>query len=148
MKLSLLSLPLIAVLALTGCDRVDPNSPLGKRKAIYQAMLDTKEDLGGMLRGRIPFDAEAFSTGTVKLDELSRQPWQHYPEVKEKQSDARDDVWQRQERFNEMARALEATTAELVDVTRAAPVTAQSVAPAFQQVEDACEACHKEFRAY
>ncbi|MCW8155437.1 cytochrome c [Stutzerimonas stutzeri] len=148
MKLSLLSLPLIAALVLTGCDRVDPDSPLGKRKAIYQAMLDTKEDLGGMLRGRIPFDAEGFSTGAVKLDELSRQPWQHYPEVKEKQSDARDDVWQRQERFNEMARALEATTAELVGVTSAAPVTAEVVAPAFQRVEDACEACHKEFRAY
>jgi len=148
MKLSLLSLSLIAALALTGCDRVDPDSPLGKRKAIYQAMLDTKEDLGGMLRGRLPFDGEAFSAGAVKLDELSRQPWQHYPEVKEKQSDARDDVWQRQERFNEMARALEATTAELVGVTSASPVTAQSVAPAFQRVEDACEACHKEFRAY
>jgi len=148
MKLSLLSLPLIAALVLTGCDRVDPDSPLGKRKAIYQAMLDTKEDLGGMLRGRIPFDAEGFSAGAVKLDELSRQPWQHYPEVKEKQSDARDDVWQRQERFNELARALEATTAELAGVTSASPVTAQSVAPAFQRVEDACEACHKEFRAY
>lgn len=148
MKLRLLSLSLIAALALTGCDRVDPDSPLGKRKAIYQAMLDTKEDLGGMLRGRLPFDGEAFRAGAVKLDELSRQPWQHYPEVKEKQSDARDDVWQRQERFNEMARALEATTAELVGVTSASPVTAQSVAPAFQRVEDACEACHKEFRAY
>jgi len=148
MKLRLLSLSLIAALALTGCDRVDPDSPLGKRKAIYQAMLDTKEDLGGMLRGRLPFDGEAFSAGAVKLDELSRQPWQHYPEVKEKQSDSRDDVWQRQERFNEMARALEATTAELVGVTSASPVTAQSVAPAFQRVEDACEACHKEFRAY
>ena len=148
MKLRLLSLSLIAALALTGCDRVDPDSPLGKRKAIYQAMLDTKEDLGGMLRGRLPFDGEAFSAGAVKLDELSRQPWQHYPEVKEKQSDARDDVWQRQERFNEMARALEATTAELVGVTSASPVTAQSVAPAFQRVEDAREACHKEFRAY
>ncbi|MBX7272082.1 MULTISPECIES: c-type cytochrome [Stutzerimonas stutzeri subgroup] len=148
MKLSLLSLSLIAVLALTGCDRVDPNSPLGKRKAIYQAMLDTKEDLGGMLRGRIPFDGEGFSAGAAKLDELSRQPWQHYPDVKEEQSDARDDVWQRQERFKEMARELEATTAALVSVTATAPVTAQTVAPAFQRVEDACEACHKEFRAY
>jgi cytochrome c556 len=47
-----------------------------------------------------------------------------------------------------MARELEATTAALESVTTSAPVTAQSVAPAFQRVEDACEACHKEFRAY
>ena len=63
MTLRLLCLPLFAALLLAGCDRVDPDSPLGKRKAIYQAMLDTKEDLGGMLRGRIPFDGTAFTSG-------------------------------------------------------------------------------------
>ena len=147
MKLKTLSLVVLA-LALSGCGGVDPNSPQGQRQSIFKQMLKVSEDLGGMLRGRIPFDGEGFSAGAAKLDELSRQPWQHYPDVKEEQSDARDDVWQRQERFKEMARELEATTAALVSVTTSAPVTAQSVAPAFQRVEDACEACHKEFRAY
>ncbi|MCQ4311395.1 cytochrome c [Pseudomonas stutzeri] len=148
MKLMPLSLSLIAVFALAGCDRIDPNSPLGKRKAIYQQMLDTKEDLGGMLRGRLAFDPQGFVSGAAKLDELSRQPWQYYPEVKEDQSDARDDVWQQQERFNQMARELEAHTAALVAAAAKVPVTAESVAPAFQRVEDACEACHQKFRAY
>ncbi len=148
MKLLPLSVSLIAVLALLGCDRIDPNSPLGKRKAIYQQMLDVKEDMGGMLRGRLAFDAEGFTAGAVQLDQLSRQPWQYYPEVKEAQSEARDDVWQKQARFNEMARELEARTAALVTATAQKPVTAEGIAPAFQQVEDACEACHKEFRNY
>lgn len=148
MKLMPLSLSLVVLLALAGCDRIDPDSPLGKRKAIYQAMLDTKEDLGGMLRGRLMFDAQAFTAGAAKLDDLSRQPWQHYPEVKEAQSDARDEVWQRQERFNELARLMEARTAELVAFTAAETPTPERVAPLFQQVEDACEGCHKEFRAY
>lgn len=148
MKLKLLGLSLIGILALSGCDRIDPNSPLGKRKAIYQQMLDVKEDMGGMLRGRLAFEGGAFAAGAVKLDELSRQPWQHYPAVKEEQSDARDDVWQREARFNELARALEQQTAALVLQTSESPVTAEKVAPAFQRVEDACETCHKEFRAY
>ena len=148
MKLLSLCVSLIAVLAVAGCDRIDPNSPLGKRKAIYQQMLDVKEDLGGMLRGRLEFNPQEFASGATKLDELSRQPWQHYPEVKEAQSDARDDVWQQQARFNELARELEARTAALVSSTTGGPVTAQSVSPAFQRVEDACEVCHKEFRAY
>ncbi|MCQ4287418.1 cytochrome c [Pseudomonas stutzeri] len=148
MKLIPLSVLLVAVFALAGCDRIDPDSPLGKRKAIYQQMLDTKEDLGGMLRGRLPFDSQSFASGAIELDELSRQPWQHYPEVKEEQSDAREDVWHKQERFNQLARELEAHTAALVAVTAQKPVTAESVAPTFQRVEDACEACHKEFRAY
>ncbi len=148
MKLLPLSLSLIAIFALVGCDRIDPDSPLGKRKAIYQQMLDTKEDLGGMLRGRLAFDPQGFVDGAAKLDELSRQPWQYYPEAKEEQSDAREDVWQQQERFNQMARELEARTAALVATTAQAPVTAAGVESAFQRVEDACEACHKEFRAY
>lgn len=148
MKLKLLGLSLIGILALSGCDRIDPDSPLGKRKAIYQQMLDVKEDMGGMLRGRLAFEGDAFAAGAVRLDELSRQPWQHYPAVKEEQSDAREDVWQREARFNELARALEEQTAALVVLTSEQPVTAQKVAPAFQRVEDACETCHKEFRAY
>jgi len=148
MKLKLLGLTLIGMLALSGCDRIDPDSPLGKRKAIYQQMLDVKEDMGGMLRGRLAFDGDAFAAGAVRLDDLSRQPWQHYPAVKEEQSNAREDVWQREARFNELARALEQQTAALVALTSEQPVTAEKVAPAFQQVEDACETCHKEFRAY
>ena len=146
--MKLLSLLLISVVALAGCDRIDPNSPLGKRKAIYQAMLDTKEDLGGMLRGRLAFDEAAFTNGAAKLDELSRQPWQHYPNVREAQSDARDEVWQRQERFNELARELEVLTGQLREVSANPPLTPEAVAADFQRVEDACEGCHKEFRAY
>lgn len=148
MKLMPVCVSLVAVLALVGCNRIDPNSPLGKRKAIYQQMLDTKEDLGGMLRGRLAFDANGFVSGAAKLDELSRQPWQYYPPVKEEQSEARDDVWQQQERFNELARELQARTAELVTATTQGPVTAESVAPAFQRVEDTCETCHKQFRNF
>ncbi len=47
---------LLAGLTLAACDRVDPNSPLGQRKAIFKQMLKTSEDMGGMLRGRLPFD--------------------------------------------------------------------------------------------
>nr|MBF0681564.1 cytochrome c [Pseudomonas sp.] len=148
MKLKTLAVPLVGVLVLCGCDRIDPDSPLGKRKAIYQQMLDVKEDMGGMLRGRLAFDGGAFASGAVELDALSRQPWQHYPEVKEAQSDARDDVWQRQARFNELARDLEGKTAALVAQTTDQPITAEKVTPAFQRVEDACEGCHQEFRAY
>jgi cytochrome c556 len=42
---------LLACLTLSACGGVDPNSPLGQRKAIFKQMLKTGEDLGGMLRG-------------------------------------------------------------------------------------------------
>lgn len=140
---------LVAIMALSACGGVDPDSPLGKRKAIFKDMLNTSEDLGGMLRGRIEYDEALFVEKAQLLDALSKQPWQHFPTVKESdQSSARDDVWQRQERFQELARALEGTTARLVESTTETPLNESVLAIRVQAVEDSCESCHQEFRAY
>ena len=149
MKLKTLALAGLASLILTACGGVDPNSPLGQRQAIFKQMLKTSEDLGGMLRGRIAFDEQRFVTGAVELERLSRMPWQHFPQVKEEaDSSAKDEVWQRQERFQQLARELEGATAALVAASAAPPLDSAKLAPLMQGVEDACEACHQEFRAY
>ncbi|PKH21054.1 c-type cytochrome [Pseudomonas fluorescens] len=138
---------LLACLALSACGGVDPNSPLGQRKAIFKQMLKTSEDLGGMLRGRIPFDGGRFADGAVKLDALAHQPWQHFPSVREEDhTSARDEVWQKQAQFQQLARDLEAATGELVIASQVQPYKADSLQPAVQKVEDACSACHKQFR--
>lgn len=148
MKMRLLLLSLC--LALGACDRVDPNSPLGKRQALFKEMLRTSEDLGGMLRGRLAFSEQRFAEGAVKLDELSRQPWQHFPQVREGEggSQARDEVWQRQERFQQLAQALEAATGALRGAAQLKPLQVQALTAPVAGVEAACKACHEEFRIY
>ncbi|WP_028238452.1 c-type cytochrome [Stutzerimonas azotifigens] len=149
MRFKLTAAALLAALAVTACDRVDPNSPLGKRTAIFKEMLKTSEDLGGMLRGRLAFEPQAFAEGAAHLDQLSRQPWQYFPEVKDdERSSARDDVWEKQERFKALARDLEQRTAALVEAAGRQPLTPDQVVQPLQRVEDACEACHQAFRAY
>jgi cytochrome c556 len=149
MKLKTLSL-VVLVLAVSGCGGVDPNSPQGQRQTIFKQMLKVSENLGGMLRGRLAFNEQSFVEGAAELDQLARKPWQHFPQVREEggESRAKDDVWQRQARFQELARAMEASTTELVAVTHAQPVTAESLAAPMQRVEDSCKACHEEFRAF
>jgi cytochrome c556 len=142
-----LTVVLLAALALTACDGVDPHSPLGQRKAIFKSMLKTSEDLGGMLRGRLPFNGQTFAEGAVTLDELSHQPWQHFPQVRDAgDSSARAEVWERQARFQDLARQLEGVTGELVAVTRAQPLDAAQLKGPMDRVEAACKACHVEFR--
>lgn len=144
--------PLLAVsllaLSLSACDGVDPNSPLGKRKALFKDMLHTSESLGGMLRGRLTFDAQRFAADAIRLDQLSAQPWQYFPEAKEAKSSARDDVWQRQARFKALADDLQRQTHALAAASAAQPLAPSTVEPLVKRVEDSCEACHKEFRAY
>lgn len=140
---------LLACLTLAACNKVDPNSPLGKRQVIFKQMLKTSEQLGGMLRGRVSFNEQAFSAGAVSLAALSQQPWQHFPQAKDEgQSSAKDDVWSNQQRFNELAKQLETITADLVQVSSQKPLLAANLAKPFKQVENACEACHNEFRDY
>jgi cytochrome c556 len=149
MKLKTLFLVLL-VLALSGCGGVDPNSPQGQRQTIFKQMLKVSENLGGMLRGRLAFNEQAFVQGAVELDQLARTPWQHFPQVREEggESLAKDDVWQRQARFQELARAMEASTAALVAASHTQPLTPESLSAPMQHVEDSCKACHEEFRAY
>ncbi|MES2871364.1 MAG: cytochrome c [Pseudomonadota bacterium] len=142
-----LTVVMLACLTLSACGGVDPDSPLGQRKALFKQMLKTSEDLGGMLRGRIPFDGPRFTEGAVKLDALSHEPWKHFPQVKESdQTNATDDVWQKQARFQDLARQLEAATGELVIASQVQPYKASNLTPAVKKVEDSCSACHKEFR--
>lgn len=142
-----LTVVLLAALALTACDRVDPNSPLGKRKAIFKDMLKTSEDMGGMLRGRLPFDGLKFAEGALRLDSLAHAPWEHFPQVRDEgDSSARAEVWQRQERFHDLARQLEGVTGELVDSTRTQPLDPAQLKAPMDKVEAACKACHSEFR--
>jgi cytochrome c556 len=149
MKSRYLLLPFLA-LTLAACGGVDPNSPQGQRQAIFKQMLKVSEDLGGMLRGRIAFKAEEFGAGAKQLDRLTRTPWQHFPQVREEggESRAKDEVWQRQERFWQLAREMEASTAALVDASAAVPLQRADLAAPMQRVEDSCKACHEEFRAF
>ena len=64
------------------------------------------------------------------------------------ESRAKDDVWQRQARFQELAQAMEASTAALVAATTAQPLTPEALTAPMQRVEDSCKACHEEFRAF
>ncbi|MFB1010832.1 MAG: cytochrome c [Thiopseudomonas sp.] len=137
-----------ALLVLTGCGGVDPNSPEGKRKAAFKQMLNLSEDMGGMLRGRIKFDEQLFAEKADLLDEVSRQPWQYFEAAGDSKTAAKDDVWQKKERFLELARELENTTAVLRESARQQPLNPDALGVRVDVVEKACESCHQEFRIY
>ena len=138
---------LLACLTLSACGGIDPDSPLGQRKVIFKQMLKTSEELGGMLRGRVPFDGPRFAEASMQLDALAHEPWRLFPQVKESEhTSATDAVWQKQARFQSLARELEAATGELVIASQVQPYKARNLTPAVQKVEDTCSACHKEFR--
>jgi len=138
---------LLACLTLSACGGIDPDSPLGQRKAIFKQMLSTSEELSGMLKGRVPFNGPRFAEAAMQLDALAYQPWAHFPQVKDSdKTSATDAVWQQQARFEALARELEAATGALVLASQPQPYSASHLPPAVQKVQDTCSACHKAFR--
>lgn len=138
---------LLACLTLSACGGIDPDSPLGQRKAIFKQMLSTSEELSGMLKGRVPFNGPRFAEAAMQLDALAYQPWAHFPQVKDSdKTSATDAVWQQQARFEALARELEAATGALVVASQQQPYSASHLTPVVQKVQDTCSACHKAFR--
>ena len=149
MKKLVLSVTVLAVL-LAGCDKVDPNSPEGKREAIFKQLLKSKEHMGGMLRGRIPFVADDFTQHANEVENLAQQPWQYFPvpENGKATGQAKDAVWKDQQRFKQLTKQLEQTTKALALAAHKPNLQPADVQPAFKKVEDTCSECHKAFRIY
>ena len=139
----------LAAILLTSCGGIDPDSPLGKRKALFQQMLNTSEDLGGMLHGRLRFNEEQFREKALLLDQISREPWQHFdqPDASGK-SVARDELWEQKELFMQLARELEAQTERLVQSVAQQSLDKDFLSIRVEQVQKACENCHQEFRVF
>lgn len=147
--LKLLGLTTLSVL-LTACggQSADPDSPEGKRQALFKQILNSSEPMDGMLRGRLAFDADIFAAHVERLVDLSDAPWEHFPEPGDSRQPnaARPSVWSDAagfaaaiERYQQSVNELAAVTAEQGDDPDAllAPLTT---------VQQACRGCHDDYR--
>lgn len=139
---------LAAFLGLVACGGVDPNSPEGKRQAIFKEMLKDSEDLGGMMRGRLHFNEENFLAKAENLDKITRTPWQYFEHQGDEKSVAKGDIWQEKAKFMSLADEMEKATAALVATAQQRPVNMSALQLRTDQMEQACSTCHKAFRQY
>lgn len=137
-----------AVVVSSGCSKVDPNSPVQQRKTIFKKMVKTNEELGGMVRGRIAFDAKRFQSLSETLSDLSRQPWPLFVEFNAAASGektmAADALWHDKAGFEREQTHFVEMVAQLK--TAAGSGKLDVVRPAFQAVEASCKQCHKAYR--
>jgi cytochrome c556 len=139
----------LACLLLSACNNSDPDSPQGRRQALFKQMLANSEALGGMLRGRLTFDGKSFSEGARRLDELAAQPWAFFPPPESNEQGRVDEHAQRrQEQFAALAQALEASTAVLREAAEQPQMSRESLQEPLDKVESSCKRCHEAFRAF
>ena len=136
-------------LTLTGCsNEADPDSPEGQRQATFKQFLQHSEPMGGMLRGRLEFDGEAFAGHARALAESADAPWALFPEPGEsrQKTAALPKVWSDPQGFAQAIDRYQQAVADLAAVTAAGVTSPEQVDTSFTAVQQSCKGCHDNYR--
>lgn len=121
------------------------NSPQEQRQALMEKSKDSAKTVGGMLRGKVPFDAD---TAKAKLEawiEVSQSFGDLFPEGTETgyETEARWEIWSDRAGFDaKLAEFSEAVSA----AASANPQTLDELKAVAQPVFKTCKGCHETYR--
>ncbi len=101
--------------------------------------------IGGMLKGNIPYNADAVALNATFLENLSRMAWDGFdPSTSGIKSRAKPEIFKDMAKFKAAANTLEAEAAKLGAAARAK--NEAGVKAAFGSVAKACGSCHDAFQ--
>ena len=123
----------------------EPNDAIEYRQAAFSMIRVQIGDMGDMLKGKVPFDAERFQKRADNAAALSKMPWEAFVAGSDKgDTSALAAVWSDNETFMKKAVAFQQYADELA-------VAAQSgdkkvIGKAFGAWAKGCKDCHKSFK--
>jgi len=123
----------------------EPSDAIEYRQAAFSMISVQIGDMGAMLKGKVPFDAEQFKKRANNAAALSKMPWEAFYEGTDKgDTAALAAVWSENDTFMKKATAFQQYADELA-------VAAQSgdkavIGKAFGAWAKGCKDCHKQFK--
>ncbi|AOT10010.1 c-type cytochrome [Pseudoalteromonas luteoviolacea] len=115
------------------------------RKAAFQLIRYQIGDMGDMLKGKVPFDAERFKQRAHNAAQLSSMPWEAFVTGSDKgNTSALPSIWSDRATFDKKA-------ADFAEYAQALAIASESgdkkvIAPAFRNWAKGCKDCHKSFK--
>ncbi len=144
----ILALALLAAVLLSACggpvEDTRPGQPVKSRQDAFKAMLRSFEPMGVMLRTNT-YNAEKFAALANDLIALRDAPWPlfapdtHYPPTKAKAT-----VWSQAALFEKERQAFLAALDKLHATAQGRQ--REQVEPAYFDVYERCESCHRQFK--
>ncbi|WP_404341566.1 c-type cytochrome [Pseudoalteromonas mariniglutinosa] len=123
----------------------EPSDAIEYRQAAFSMIRVQIGDMGDMLKGKVPFDAERFQQRANNAAALSKMPWEAFVAGSDKgDTSALPAIWSDNDTFMKKATAFQNYADELA-------VAAQSgdqklIAKAFGPWAKGCKDCHKSFK--
>ncbi|MBI4191542.1 MAG: cytochrome c [Betaproteobacteria bacterium] len=131
--------------SLTAFSQVKPQTLVKQRQAAMTLQGKYFYPLLNMVRGRIPYDANAAVRNAAYLDALSKMPWDGFaPNTKDAKSGALPAVYTDTVKFKENQDRLQSEVAKLVAVSKGGSEPA--IKAQIEAVDKACGSCHETFR--
>ncbi|ATC96229.1 hypothetical protein PTUN_a3984 [Pseudoalteromonas tunicata] len=122
-----------------------PEDAIEYRQAAFSMIRVQISDMGDMLKGAVPFDAERFKMRANNAAALSKMPWEAFaPGTDKGETSALAAVWSQNDEFIKKATAFQ-------DYADKLAVAAQSgdqaiIGKAFGPWAKGCKDCHKTFK--
>jgi len=124
------------------------NAALEFRQSAMTVFVWYLKPMGGMVKGKIPFDQATFAKNArglataTQLDIPAGFPKGSYDE---EESDAKQAIWEKWPEFEDKYRTLQKEAAKLAEVAQGGDVAAMKAQ--FGATAKSCGGCHKPFRA-
>ncbi|HVZ46774.1 MAG TPA: cytochrome c [Ramlibacter sp.] len=144
-------IPLAAVLALAialpaAAQFRKPEDAVKYRQSVMFVMSNNLYTrIGGMVNGRIPYDAHAAATSADTVVFLSRLPWDAFIPGTENvgRTDAKPGIWTEPAKFKDLQEKMQSEVLKLAQVTKTGDLEALKVA--YRATTAACKNCHDSY---
>ncbi|MBG9992745.1 c-type cytochrome [Pseudoalteromonas sp. NZS37] len=123
----------------------EPSDAIEYRQAAFSMISVQIGDMGAMLKGKVPFDAEQFKMRANNAAALSKMPWEAFYERTDKgDTAALAAVWAENATFVEKANAFAANADKLALAAQSGDKAV--IGKAFGAWAKGCKDCHKQFK--
>ena len=123
-----------------------PEDAIKYRKSVMFLIAQHFGRMGAVVKGKAPYDQEAFTRNARVVESLSHLPWEAamVPGTDKGDTTLNASVFTQQTEFKAGAQAFEAATAKLLSVSKKGDLSA--IKAQFGEVAKSCKSCHKQFR--
>ncbi|MEL0633579.1 cytochrome c [Pseudoalteromonas carrageenovora] len=123
----------------------EPSDAIEYRQAAFSMISVQIGNMGAMLKGKVPFDAEQFKMRANNAAALSKMPWEAFYEGTDKgDTAALAAVWSENAAFVEKANAFAANADKLAVAAQTGDKAV--IGKAFGAWAKGCKDCHKQFK--
>lgn len=123
----------------------DGKADVFERQKIFNEIKNTFQDMGKMMKKPENYKAEAFNTMSIRLNDLAKQPWEHFTEAsRTEKSDTKEEAWTQEKNFKQAIQQFQNNTARLQKA--AAGNDINYIRAPFAGVAENCKSCHNGFK--